>query len=261
MPGMNPSFLLPRVDRPTPVPAPAVKTHHDHLDEIATALPIFVVEDDPNLTELLRSRLTELGFTTEATGSGHAALARLAVGSCALVILDLGLPDLDGSALLAALRARGDATPVIVLTARDAIEERVAALAAGADDYVTKPFETDELVARIRAVLRRHDAHAKDTLRLGGIQIERPGGEVFVRGRRLQMAPREASLLEVLLSGARRVLYREAMMQAVFGDDEAGFNALEALVSRLRKRLAEVDAGIVIHTVRGVGYLATDDID
>jgi two-component system response regulator TctD len=246
-----------RTDRPVP----AFLKPDDMVEEIVTSAPIFVVEDDPNLTELLRSRLTELGFTTESTASGHAALARLAVGPCAMVILDLGLPDLDGTALLAALRARGNATPVIVLTARDAIDERVAALAAGADDYVTKPFETDELVARIRAVLRRHDVHTKDTLRLGGIQIERPGGEVFVRGRRLQMAPREASLLEVLLSGARRVLYREAMMQAVFGDDEAGFNALEALVSRLRKRRADVDAGIVIHTVRGVGYLATDEID
>ncbi|GIL41821.1 response regulator transcription factor [Roseiterribacter gracilis] len=240
---------------------PAVLKTEDRLDDVTSSSPVFVVEDDPNLTELLRSHLTELGFTTEATASGHAALARLAVGPCAMVLLDLGLPDLDGVALLTALRARGDATPVIVLTARDAIEERVAALAAGADDYVTKPFETDELVARIRAVLRRHDAHIKDTLRLGGIQIERPGGEVFVRGRRLHMAPREASLLEVLLGGARRVLYRDALMQAIFGDDEAGFNALEALVSRLRKRLADVDAGIVIHTVRGVGYLATDDIE
>jgi two-component system response regulator TctD len=251
-----PTPSLIRTDRAPP----AFLKSDEPADEIAVAAPIFVVEDDPNLTELLRSRLTELGFTTESTASGHAALARLAMGPCAVVILDLGLPDLDGAALLAALRARGDSTPVIVLTARDAIDDRVAALASGADDYVTKPFETDELVARIRAVLRRRGARTKDTLRLGGVQLERPGGEVFVRGRRLAIAPREASLLEVLLSGARRVLYREALMQAVFGEDEAGFNALEALVSRLRKRLADVDAGVVIHTVRGVGYLITDDV-
>jgi two-component system, OmpR family, response regulator len=255
---MHPALLLPMA--PAGAPTSSASAPSDGRAEAALpAAPILVVEDDAELTELLCRRLRDAGFATESTPSGHAALKRLAVGPCALVILDLGLPDLDGTALLSVLRARADPTPVIVLTARDAIEDRVATLAAGADDYVAKPFEPDELLARIRAVLRRHDAQTRDTLRLGGLQLERPRGDVYVRGRRLPLAPREAALLEVLMGSARRVLFREALMRAVFGDEETTPNALEALVSRLRRRLAEVDAGVFIHTIRGVGYIVTDE--
>ena len=217
---------------------------------------LLLVEDSARLRDLLIERIHEAGWrldTVPTVTQAHEALRTIAYD---LVLVDLGLPDGDGQALITTARRAGSTTPILVITARGAIVDRVAALDAGADDYLVKPFNHIELLARCRALLRRAGARTPEIIEVGCLSFDPPSGSVRVAGTILPISPRERSLLELLLRNANRVVPKERIEVALseFGD-EISTNAVELAVSRLRRRLEPVDSGIIIETVRGAGYL------
>lgn len=217
---------------------------------------LLIVEDHAGLAELMRANLRRSGFAVDVANDADAARAAFAVQRYDAVLLDLGLPGEDGLALLADMRARRDGTPIIAVTARDRIGERVLGLNAGADDYLTKPFAQEELVARIHAILRRPGGVMGTRLEVSNLCFDATTREVAVEGRTLPVPRRELAVLEVLMRRAGRVVVREALEGAVYAfGEEVESNALEAHVSRLRRRLAEAGARVGVHTIRGVGYL------
>lgn len=217
---------------------------------------LLIVEDEDDLSTVVQANLRREGYAADVAATGEDARAALATTRYDVVLLDLGLPDEDGLAVLRDLRAGGDATPVIALTARDSVGDRVRGLNGGADDYLTKPFAQEELVARIAAVLRRPGGALGNRLTLGALAFDTPTRTVTVGERDLVVPRRELAVLEALLRRAGKVVTREALDSAVYGfGEETESNALEAHVSRLRKRLSEAEAGVAIHVVRGVGYL------
>lgn len=217
---------------------------------------LLLVEDDPDLGEALVANLARDGFAVDRVADLASAEAALAASPYDLVLLDLGLPDGDGLELLRRLRRRRSNLPVLVLTARDAVEERVAGLEAGADDYLVKPFAHAELVARIRAVLRRPGRDLGAAIEVGRLLLEPATGHVEVGGRPLLLPRRERMLLEALMRRAGRVVTRRVLEEALWDQDsEIESNTLESHVSRLRKKLVDSAAGVQIRTVRGVGYL------
>lgn len=219
---------------------------------------LLVVEDEPELAGLLRKALDRAGFALDTAPSLAACSDHLAVTTYDAVVLDLALPDGDGLVLLRKLRSSGSAVPVLLLTARDGPEDRVAGLDAGADDYLIKPFHMPELVARIRALLRRPGAAFGTVLTLGNVALETTTREVRVDDRPIGTTVRETALLEQLLRRQTNVVSREALEASLYGfDAELGSNAMEVLVHRLRRKLADAAATAHVHTVRGVGYLVT----
>lgn len=217
---------------------------------------LLIVEDEEELSSLIQDNLRREGYAVDVVACGGDARAALATTRYDAVLLDLGLPDEDGLAVLHDLRSGGDTTPVIALTARDSVGDRVRGLNGGADDYLTKPFALEELVARIAAVLRRPGGALGSRLTLGALAFDTPTREVTVNGRALVVPRRELAVLEALLRRAGKVITREALDGSVYAfGEETESNALEAHVSRLRKRLSEAGAGVAIHVVRGVGYL------
>lgn len=217
---------------------------------------LLLVEDNERLLSLTRDALTRAGF--EADGVTTAADVRTALGSIAysVVVLDLGLPDQDGLALLKQIRASGNTVPVLILTARGGVEERVRGLDAGADDYLVKPFAQEELQARIRVLLRRPGSLLGRALDLGNLRLDSLSREVTINGTPLPVSPREVAVLEILLRRAKRVVPKKVVEDHLFGlAGEVSSNAVEVYVHRLRKQLAEAGADIEIHTIRGVGYL------
>ena len=219
---------------------------------------LLLVEDSPDLCELLKRGLAEEGFDTDIATSTAAAATALASTHFAAIILDPGLPDGDGLAVLKALRARQDPTPVIILTARSAVRHRVEALREGADDYLVKPFAFDELVVRLRALLRRPGDLMGVSLRLGDVVLDTEARQVFVANRAQFFSAREIDLLEILLRRGGQVVPREELGVQLGLATEAGSNAVEVYVHRLRKQLAEVGAKLQVHTIRGVGYVLTE---
>ncbi|WP_439815332.1 response regulator [Zavarzinia sp. CC-PAN008] len=216
---------------------------------------LLLVEDERALAQLVAARLGREGFVVDAVHSLDEARAALAVARFDLVLLDLSLPDGDGLGLLDELRRERADLPVILLTARDRLTDRVAGLDHGADDYVAKPFAMDELVARVRAVLRRPGTRLSTSLAVGNVTLDTASQAAAVAGRPLALGRRELDLLDVLMRRAGRVVTRQDLESSLYGfDDLAQANAIEAAVSRLRRRLAEAGADIRIHTVRGVGY-------
>jgi len=219
---------------------------------------LLLVEDNERLLALIRAALAKAGF--EADGLTTAAEAEEAVRSVdyAALVLDLGLPDQDGLTLLKTLRGAGCALPILILTARGGLDERVRGLDAGADDYLVKPFAQEELLARIRVLLRRPGGLLGDVLELGGISLNATTREVSIHGRPQLLSPRETAVLEMLLRRAGRVVSKKLVEDHLFGlTVDFGSNAVEVYVHRLRKRLGEAQAGVQIHTIRGVGYLIT----
>lgn len=217
---------------------------------------LLIVEDEEDLAELMKANLRRAGFAVDVAGTADDAGAALAAQTYDAVLLDLGLPDDDGLAVLSDLRNRRDATPVIIVTARDRVAERVRGLNAGADDYLVKPFAHEELLARINAVLRRPGGALGAKLDLAGLTFDTASREATVNGAPLVIPRRESAVLETLLRRAGRVVARDALESAVYAfGEEVESNALEAHVSRLRRRLADAGAGVRIHVVRGVGYL------
>lgn len=218
-----------------------------------------VVEDNERLAEFIKMGLVQAGFVCDgATSLGYAsALVETVVFD--VIILDLGLPDGDGLRWLKKLRASGNAVPVLILTARGGPGDRVSGLDTGADDYVVKPFEIAELLARCRALLRRPGAVLGPVLAVGDVSLLTAERTVTVNGAQVELGKRETGILESLMRRGGKVVTRETMEQQVYSfDDEFTPNALEAAMSRLRKKLSEAGSKADIQTVRGVGYIMTE---
>jgi DNA-binding response OmpR family regulator len=212
---------------------------------------ILLVEDDRMIGAGLRAALRQGGHAVDWVTDGRAADGALATEAFDLVLLDLGLPQLDGVDVLRALRGRGNDTPVIVLTARDALASRVAGLDAGADDYLVKPFELDELLARMRAVTRRHSGRADGALEAGAVRLDPATKQVWLGGAPVLLSAREFALLEALMARPGAILSRAQLEDRLYGwGDAVESNAISVYIHQLRRKLGED----FIHTVRGVGY-------
>ena len=219
---------------------------------------LLIVEDDAPLATGLSRILAAEGHAVDVTSRGEAAVAAASRERFDLVILDIGLPQMDGFEVLRRLRAaqeeKGAPVPVLVLTARDAIDDRVRGLDLGADDYMVKPFAMPELTARVRALLRRSQAHAGPRIVHGPLTLDMVARRAFLKNEPLELAAREWAVLEVLLARVEKIVSKEAIIQAVAGwGDELSPNAIEVYVSRLRSKLEP--AGVRIRTVRGFGYM------
>ncbi len=213
---------------------------------------ILLVEDDPLLGDALAAGLRQMGFGVDWLRDGSSADAALTGEACSAIVLDIGLPRLSGLELLKRLRSRGDDTPVLLLTAREALEERVAGLDAGADDYVVKPVAIAELAARLRAIIRRRGGHAGARVNVGELVIEPAAHRAYWRGAVVDLSPREFAVLLEFALHAGRVLSREQLESRLYQWDSAlESNAIEVHVHHLRRKLAPE----VIRTVRGVGYV------
>jgi DNA-binding response OmpR family regulator len=214
-------------------------------------LRLLLVEDDELLASGLLLALHRAHYTVEHVRDGVAALQALAHNEFALVVLDLGLPKLDGQQVLHALRAKGDLTPVLILSARDATRDRIAGLDLGADDYLIKPFELDELLARLRALVRRRTGTAGNQLQLGDLQLDLDGLAVSWQGRRVDFARMEFMLLKKMAESPNRVFSRAQLEEALYGwGDGAESNTIDVHVHHIRRKLVPS----AIKTVRGVGY-------
>jgi two-component system OmpR family response regulator len=215
---------------------------------------ILLVEDDPMLSGAVARALRQSAHAVEAVASGDEADRCLAANDYDLVLLDLGLPRLDGFEVLRRLRARRKSVPVIVLTVRDTPEERVRGLDLGADDYLTKPFNLAELEARVRALIRRAHASPDSELRHGSLRLDMAGRRLYCGDRPLELSARELAVIEVLLLKAGRVVTKQQITERLYGWDEASSsNAVEVFVYRLRRKLEPL--GLDIRTIRGMGYL------
>jgi len=220
---------------------------------------LLVIEDDPLIARSLEHALQPLGNTVEVFRTYAEAQAALAHDRFDLILLDLGLPDGDGLDLLAALRDRGDTTPVLILTARDGVDDRVSGLDLGADDYLAKPFSLAELEARVRALLRRSQQRSDNRLRFSRLSFDPSSGTAALDDTPMALPRRELLLLEGLLLHAGSIAPRETLERRLFGFDEVGSNAIEVYVSRLRKRLQ--NSGLKIRTFRGLGYRLEEDLE
>ncbi|WP_334174350.1 response regulator transcription factor [Pseudoxanthobacter sp.] len=217
---------------------------------------ILLVEDNEELAGLTASQLGAAGFSVDLVAGVGDAISVLDTRSYSVVILDLGLPDGDGLKVLRHVRTRRQGVPVLILSARGAMEERVKGLELGADDYLVKPFAFEELKARIAALLRRPGALLGMQLTLANLVFDTEARSASVDGAALRLSAREMQLLELLLRRQDKVVPKASVENELFGlDDEFESNAVEVYVHRLRKRLLDGRAAVTIHTVRGVGYM------
>ena len=217
---------------------------------------ILLIEDDAMIGKALLSGLADAGFAVDWVTDGRAAELALANDVYDLAVLDLGLPKKDGMAILASMRSMGNAMPVLIASARDAVRDRVAGLEAGADDYVLKPFDFDELVARVRALLRRNAGSGSPLLKFGSLMLD-PLRKLVTQGdATVDLSAKEFAVLEALMRRPGAVLSRAQLEESVYGwGDEVGSNAIEVHLHHLRKKLGAA----VIKNVRGVGYRVTED--
>jgi two-component system, OmpR family, response regulator MprA len=221
---------------------------------------VLVVDDDPSVRESLRRSLVFNGYQVELADDGEHAIRKVASTHPDVVVLDVMMPRMDGLAACRALRAAGDDVPVLMLTARDEVSDRVAGLDAGADDYLPKPFALEELLARLRALLRRiGPSDSRSVLRLADLSLD-PASRDVTRGERsIRLTRTEFSLLELLLRHPRQVLTREQILDDVWGYDfPTSANSLEVYVGYLRRKTEADGEPRLIHTVRGVGYVARE---
>lgn len=220
---------------------------------------ILLVEDNDRLADLVGQGLRAGGFAVDAfncLGDADAAMATVPYDAA---ILDLGLPDGDGLDLLRTARQRGSSLPVLVLTARDGVDDRVRGLNVGADDYVVKPFAMAELLARVRALLRRPGNALGVRLTCGQVTMDTTSREVWIGETLVALPRRETEMLEQLLRRAGRVVPKRSLEEGLYGfDDDVSANTVEVLMSRLRKRLVQTGADVTIHTLRGVGYMLAE---
>jgi len=217
---------------------------------------ILVVDDDPRITDLLRRVLAYEGYSVAIAASGNEALNRTLERPPDLIVLDIMLPGLDGLEVAQRLRAAGDNVPILMLTARDAVADRVKGLETGADDYLVKPFAPDELVARVKALLRRNQEERHEVLRYADVELD-TGTRLARRGvREIELSPTEYELLALLMKRPRQVLTREIILDRVWGlDFEGSSNVMEVYIGYLRAKLEAGNEPRLIHTVRGVGYV------
>jgi len=217
-------------------------------------LRILVVEDDTVLAAALTRALNQAAYAVDLAENGHDANKALDSAEYDLVVLDVALPKLDGLAVLGRMRDRRVHVPVLVLSARDSLEDRVKGLDLGADDYMTKPFDLPEFEARVRALLRRGSHHTSNIVRHGPLQLDLEARRVFFEGRPIDFSAREYAVMEILMSRQGRVVTKEQIFDRLFGwGEDVGTNAVEVSVHRVRKKLEPY--GIEIRTVRGMGYL------
>jgi len=216
-----------------------------------SAAAVLLVDDDAPIRRMLARTLTAEGYAVSAVGDGGAALAQVERSVPDVIVLDVAMPGMDGLAVTRRLRAKGLPVPILLLTARDALKERVAGLDAGADDYLVKPFEVEELTARVRALLRRNQPPG-ETLAFADLALDVESGAARRGGRDLALTRREAELLELLVRNARAVVTRELALERVWGgEDEASHNVVDRYVAYLRRKLGDPP---LIHTVRGIGF-------
>ena len=214
---------------------------------------LLLIEDDAELRDTLAQALSLAGYGVDPVTDASEASAALHAGVYDLIVLDLGLPDMDGIDLLRAMRGRRDSTPVLILTARDGVDERILGLRSGADDYVVKPFALPELEARIEALIRRSSGGVVRLVN-GPLEFDPTGREVLINGVRVDFSVRELTLLEALIKRPGQVVIKARLTQQISGwNREIGANNIEAYVHRLRKKLRPY--GISIRTIHGLGYL------
>jgi two-component system response regulator MprA len=228
-----------------------------HTPAAQTTQRLLVVDDDPALARTLRRALGVEGYDVDCAGDGAEALDRLSAASFDAVVLDVSMPRVDGLTVCRRLRERSDRTPVLMLTARDAVGDRVSGLDAGADDYLVKPFSLDELNARLRALLRRTAGElGGERLAFGELSLDLSSLRAARGTRRLELTRTELRLLELFLRNPEQVLPREVIYERVWGHDiSATSNSLDVYVGYLRRKTEEAGEPRVLHTVRGVGFM------
>ncbi|MBU3890178.1 response regulator transcription factor [Methylosinus sporium] len=220
---------------------------------------ILLIEDERDMARLIASLVSHAGFIIDRASTLADALAALRVHAYDLLLLDRRLPDGDGISFLSRARAMRPGIRVMMITALDALGDKISGLEAGADDYLTKPFQGEELIARIRACMRRPGGSVLPPIVVGAVAFDLENNEVMVGGAPVALNRREMMLLRSLMQRASRVAAREILIQEIYGlDEEVQANALDTVVSRLRRELATLDAQIEIHTVKGRGYLLTE---
>jgi two-component system, OmpR family, response regulator MprA len=225
----------------------------------SAAATVLVVDDEPGVRAALARALRIERYDVRLAGDGTEALALLAERSPDAIVLDVAMPDVDGLEVCRRLRATGDRTPVLMLTARDSVDDRVAGLDAGADDYLVKPFALRELQARLRALLRRTEASRGGVLRFADLELDPVAREVRRGGREIELSRTEFNLLELFLEHPRQVLTRSQIFERVWGYDFGSTsNALGVYIGYLRRKTETADEPRLLHTVRGVGYILRD---
>jgi len=221
---------------------------------------VLIVEDNSAFAELVAKRLAQSGFDSDQAISVEQAEIAIKAVDYAAIVLDLGLPDQDGLVLLRNLRARNEATPVLITTARNALEDRVKGLREGADDYLAKPFSVDELIARLHALLRRPGQLLGHALTAGNVSLDGENHQVNVGSRILTMRLRETLVLEILMRHKSNVVPRHYFENQLFGlDGDQDSNTIDVYVHRLRRQLEDAGATVKVHTIRGVGYMLFDE--
>ncbi len=220
---------------------------------------VLVVEDDTDIAGVLRRSLDKEGYDVRVAGDGETALDEAGVFAPDAVVLDLGLPKLDGVEVCRRLRTEGD-VPILILTARDALDARVEGLDSGADDYLVKPFEREELLARIRALLRRRPPRGSASLVVGDLRLNPATREAYRGERQLELTAREFELLEHLMRNERIVVSRQSLLDEVWGYHPfAETNTVDVFISNLRRKLEQGGEPRVLHTIRGAGYVLREE--
>ena len=215
---------------------------------------ILIVEDDVVFADALVHTLREHGYAVRCVHSGAAADEALVAEQFDLILLDVGLPGFDGFELLSRMRGRAQKAPVLIITARDALHDRVKGLDLGADDYLTKPVDMPELVARVRAVTRRYHGNAGNDIALGSLTLDANGHRVLLNGRPIELSAREYMVVETLIIWANRVVTKDQVAKLLYEPGaEVNQSALDVFIHRIRKKLG--DAKVTLRTVRGLGYL------
>lgn len=218
---------------------------------------VLIVEDEPNLRQQLQNTLEGAGYAVDTAGDGEEGLFLGETENYDAIVLDLGLPEIDGLTVLDRWRKQGKVTPVLVLTARDSWSDKVAGLDAGADDYVAKPFQTEELIARLRALIRRASGNASSELIAGDVRLDTRSGKVTLSGDPVKLTAQEYKLLSYLLHHKGKIVSRTELIEHIYDQDfDRDSNTIEVFVTRIRKKLGQD----VITTIRGLGY-SLDDPD
>jgi DNA-binding response OmpR family regulator len=222
---------------------------------------VLIVEDNVTYAGLVAARLAQSGFDSDQASSVREAKHAISQMEYAAILLDLGLPDQDGATLLHDLRSQGDSTPVLIVTARNSLRDRIKGLREGADDYLAKPFSMDELIARLHALLRRPSNLLGQVLSAGNVSLDVESRQLMVNGQVQLFRLREMTVLELLMRHKGSAVARRIFENQLFGiSGEQDSNTVDVYIHRLRTQLADAGASVKIHTIRGVGYMMSDDI-